>query len=377
MIKTLKSELKLRPTYDEMIGMVESQGDPNRPSIEQVIDRKATLFRNNQFGSQFDNIDFLGLKKQEEDRAKENLRQAQLRNAGIQQGTSSGLMSINTSGFETPAVVYEDLLLRPEPTAQELEEFRNNFEEFRRQKQEEENRALDINRASMIGDTERYREQVRNQQFEISQMAKNDLIDVHSQVLPAGVPVHSMDVPVKSNQGYPPSLPAPPQQPIQEEEEDEELTALEQKVVFTDGFDPDKVLNDDSINYRGLMFQLYVRDLLNDEMIEMIKKTPTDEKKKILMVSLMIGLDKKDEWYADFNSEKLSRKIKEFRKIRRQVKSKVIEPTAGSSSSSSGGIGSVIASGAKAVGGAVLDAGKEALKEAVVQGARSAVMSLI
>ena len=78
-----------------------------------------------------------------------------------------------------------------------------------------------------------------------------------------------------------------------------------------------------------------------------------------------------------FNSEKLSRKIKEFRKIRRQVKSKVIEPTAGSSSSSSGGIGSVIASGAKAVGGAVLDAGKEALKEAVVQGTRSAVMSLI
>ena len=73
MINTLKSELKLRPTYDEMIGMVESQGDPNRPSIEQVIDRKATLFRNNQFGSQFDNIDFLGLKKQEEDRAKENL----------------------------------------------------------------------------------------------------------------------------------------------------------------------------------------------------------------------------------------------------------------------------------------------------------------
>ena len=55
MIQTLKSELKLRPTYDELVGMIESQGDPNRPSIEQVIDRKNTLFRNNQFGSQFDN----------------------------------------------------------------------------------------------------------------------------------------------------------------------------------------------------------------------------------------------------------------------------------------------------------------------------------
>ena len=47
------------------------------------------------------------------------------------------------------------------------------------------------------------------------------------------------------------------------------------------------------------------------------------------------------------------------------------------SSSSSGGIGGAIASGAKALGGAVLEAGKEAVKEAVVAGARSAVMSII
>ena len=70
MIKTLNSELKLRPTYDELIGMINEQGDPNRPPIEQVIDRRATLFRNNQFGSQFDKLDFLGLKKQEDDKVK-------------------------------------------------------------------------------------------------------------------------------------------------------------------------------------------------------------------------------------------------------------------------------------------------------------------
>ena len=77
MIKTLKPELKLRPTYDELVGMIEAQGDPNRPPIEQAIDRRATLFRNEQFGSQFDNVDFLGLKKQEEDKLKEELRQTQ------------------------------------------------------------------------------------------------------------------------------------------------------------------------------------------------------------------------------------------------------------------------------------------------------------
>ena len=70
MIQTLKAELKLRPTYDELVGMIESQGDENRPPIEKIIDRRATLFRNHQFGSQFDNIDFLGLKKQEEDKVR-------------------------------------------------------------------------------------------------------------------------------------------------------------------------------------------------------------------------------------------------------------------------------------------------------------------
>ena len=97
MIKTLKSELKLRPTYDELVGMIESQGDPNRPPIENIIDRRATIFRNNQFGSQLDNVDFLGLKKQEEDKLKEEMRQTQLRQAAMARGTSVGMINAQTS----------------------------------------------------------------------------------------------------------------------------------------------------------------------------------------------------------------------------------------------------------------------------------------
>ena len=112
MIKTLKSELRLRPTYDELIGMIEAQGDPNRPPIEQVIDRRATLLRNNQFGSQFDNVDFLGLKQQEEDKVKKELRQTQLRQTAMATGSSMGVLSYggrtpigahNADGFETPS----------------------------------------------------------------------------------------------------------------------------------------------------------------------------------------------------------------------------------------------------------------------------------
>ena len=87
MIKTLKSELTLRPTYDELIGLINQQRNENRPPIENIIDRRATLFRNNQFGSQFDNADFLGLKKQEEDKVKEELRQTQLRQTAMATGS--------------------------------------------------------------------------------------------------------------------------------------------------------------------------------------------------------------------------------------------------------------------------------------------------
>ena len=58
MVKTLKSEVKLRPTYHEMIGMTEEADKENRPPIEKSIDRRATVFRNNQFGSQLDNLEF-------------------------------------------------------------------------------------------------------------------------------------------------------------------------------------------------------------------------------------------------------------------------------------------------------------------------------
>ena len=121
MIKTLKSELNLRPTYDDLIGMINEQGDPNgrldggsrasRPSIETVIDRKATIFRNNQFGSQFDNVDFLGLKQQEQDKLKNEMRQNQLRQTAMATGSSVGILSYggrtpvgayNADGFETP-----------------------------------------------------------------------------------------------------------------------------------------------------------------------------------------------------------------------------------------------------------------------------------
>ena len=71
------------------------------------------------------------------------------------------------------------------------------------------------------------------------------------------------------------------------------------------------------------------------------------------------------EWIDQVNDQLLQKRMVEWREMKKG-KGK-------GSGSSSSGIGGAIASGVKEIGGAVLDAGKEAVKEAVVAGARSAV----
>ena len=252
MIKTLKSELNLRPTYDEMIGMIEDADKENRPPIEKIIDRRATIFRNNQFGSQFDNIDFLGLKKQEEDRAKKEVRQAQLRQAGIMAGTSS-MSGFTSSGFSTPAEVYEAMDASSEASRGIRDDDEMTSEE-----------AIRI-RAEM----ERYLQRQQQAQEDIASSVSSDLDDAHRQSLPAGVEFHRM---------------------------------------YSGGTDASRGFRDD--------FPPSITDI------------PANVRQE--------------------------------------------QPN-----SSSSGIGGAIASGAKAVGGAVLEAGKEAVKTAVASGVQSAITSLI
>ena len=73
-VGSLKSQLHLRPSCDELLKET-LVGDENRPSIENVIDRKATRHRLNQYGSQFDNNGALDIqKKQELDRRGEVMK---------------------------------------------------------------------------------------------------------------------------------------------------------------------------------------------------------------------------------------------------------------------------------------------------------------
>ena len=291
MIKTLKSELKLRPTYDEMIGMIESQGDPNRPSIESVIDRRATIFRNNQYGSQFDNVDFLGLKKQEEDKVRNELRQAQLRQTAMATGSSMGILSATSSGFNTPLAV--ELLDGQELSSDEITRIQAEMEAHNQRMQEARERVVSS--------------------------ASSDLADVHSQSLPAGVPVHSMASDVASDT-------MPELEPIDgEEEEDEEVEEDDVETQVPPQSRKHKEMIDynnkierwrqKDVNFEDILFQMHLRgiNLTKEQQGEMdklkIKGKGKSETKKDYLLRVVEGLIESGRWTDHVNDQLLQSRM--------------------------------------------------------------------
>ena len=340
MIQTLKSELKLRPTYDELVGMIEAQGDPNRPSIEQVIDRKATLFRNNQFGSQFDNLDFLGLKKQEEDRARDNLRQAQVRKAGIDAGTSTGMVDLRAQGFETPSEVYA-------------------------MDDEEDNVMLSEDIARIRAEMERSRQRQQQAQQATSSTARSDLDEAHRQQLPTGIPIgqpSGVDLSQPASSSQPATIPA---QLV--ESSDEELIPADDTSGETRPFqraiqywnnDIDEMRQKQNVTYEDLMFQLHARGQLSEAIQEKVEDLPDDDSRKIYLLRIiekLIGSGGEDnEWQVAVNQELFKKRLKDWQEMRK--------PKQG-----------VVKSFLASAGSAVAEAGKQAL----IAGAQNAIMSLI
>ena len=65
-----------------------------------------------------------------------------------------------------------------------------------------------------------------------------------------------------------------------EESQEEDGGNLMNKVGLVGDFNPDNVLDNQNIKSTGLMFQLFVRDVLSDEMIDLVDRLPTEQKKK-------------------------------------------------------------------------------------------------
>ena len=345
MIKTLKAELQLRPTYDEMIGMINEQDKENRPPIEKVIDRRATLFRNNQFGSQFDNLDFLGLKKQEDDKVKNEMRQTQLRQTAIATGSSMGILSYggltpvgayNADGFETP----------------DSDDYRMTAEQINRI------------RAELEAGERRQREAQQSS----SSSARSDLSVATSQSLPAGVPIHSM----ATDEDLPP-LETPTEVAEEDEEEEEEddddethmrPQSRKHKETIDYNENIDRWKNKD-VSVDDILYQLHSRGIkLTEEQEEEMEKLKIKGKgklptKKDYLINYVERLIQKGKWADEVNDQLLQSRMEDWRQMKK------------------GKGKGVIRKAFESAGSSLLEAGKEVAKDALIAGAQNAIMSLL
>ena len=335
MIKTLKSELKLRPTYDELVGMIEDADKENRPPIEKIIDRRATLFRNSQFGSQFDNIDFLGLKKQEEDRAKEATRQAQLRQTAISTGSSMGILT--SSGFTTPAEVY-DMDYDDDMTSEEATRIR--------------------------AEMERYLQRQQQAQQTSSSTARSDLDVAHRQSLPVGMNIDD-------EEEMPPlETPTEIAEEDEEDDEDEELipdddmkTPSRKHKTTIDYNDNIKRWRNTDVSADDIMFQLYLRGItLEKKQEDEMDRLKTKGKGKTLtkkdyLLNFVEKLIQTGQWTDEINDQLLKSRTEEWKQMKGKGKG------SGSASSSSGldTLKNIAVSGAKAGVETLAKAGATAL----------------
>ena len=337
MFKTLNSELKLKPTYDELVGMIEDADKENRPPIDKIIDRRATLFRNSQFGSQLDNIDFLGLKKQEEDRAKEDVRQAQLRQTGIMARTSTGTSSIRTSGFTTLAEVYE-MDDGDDMTSEEATRIR--------------------------AEIERYLQRQQQAQQTSSSTARSDVDVAHRQSLPVGMNIDE-------EEELPP-LETPTEIAEEDEEDDEDEELIPDDEMKTPSrkhkttIDYDENINkwrSRNVSADDIMFQLYLRGItLEKEQEDELNRLKTKGKGKTLtkkdyLLNFIEKLMMTGQWINEVNDQLLKSRTEEWKQMKGKGKG------SGSASSSSGldTLKDIAVSGAKAGVETLAKAGATAL----------------
>ena len=324
-----KYGLKRRPTFNEILGLLSEDQKLLRP----FPDRTATKFRNSPQGSFFDGSDHVELLKEQQNRVLDRqMREMILRRQAQQNGGTFHLnrhndsftseQSVSDSGMMTPSDVSSSQIIYHADAQRELEQRARGLAQ--RQQEVGQRHGEAVNR---LNDT-----LTRN----MLRSGFNDL------------------------RGMPESEPL--QDDVSEEElipaEDDQLTTY-QRGVFNFDNDASKIMLNNDITFDDLMFQLFYRDLLTDEIKEQVNDEPNDIRKKQFLSGIIQGMMNDGRWSVLANPRKLKSKQNEWKSMKRNQ-----------ASSSSGG---VVRQFLASAGSSVLEAGKEVAKEVAIRGARSAL----
>ena len=286
-----KYGLKRKPTFNEILGLLSEDQTLLRP----FPDRTATQFRNSPQGSFFDGSDHVELLKEQQNRVLDRqMREMILRRQAQQNGGtfhvdrhndnfSSG-ESVSDSGMMTPSEASSSQIMYHADLQRGLEE---------RARQE----------------TQR-RQEVRQRHGE----AVNRLNDTLTRnMLRSGF---------NDMQGMPET------EPLQTDVSDEELIPADdtvrpyQKNILYFNNDIEAMKNNERLDYNDLLFQLYVRGRLTDEITNRVETLPDDISRKIYLLTIvrdLIGDGTGDNnWQIGVESNLLYSRIREWRQVKRR-----------------------------------------------------------
>ena len=244
-----KYGLKRRPTFNEILGLLSEDQKLLRP----FPDRTATQFRNSPQGSFFDGSDHVELLKEQQNRVLDRqMREMILRKQAQESGGTFHLnrhndsftseQSVSDSGMMTPSDVSSSQIIYHADAQRELEQRARGLAE--RQQQIGQRHGEAVNR---LNDT-----LTRN----MLRSGFNDL------------------------RGMPES------EPLQDDVSEEELIPADdtvrpyQKNVLYFNNDIEAMRNNERLDYNDLLFQLYVRGRLTNEISKRVEDLPNEISKK-------------------------------------------------------------------------------------------------
>ena len=308
-----KYGLKRKPTFNEILGLISEDQQLLRP----FPDRTATQFRNSPQGSFFDGADHVELLKEQQNRIMDRqMRQMMLQRQSQQNGQTFHLeQRHNNSGSATPieTVQGDSGMVTPQSIGSDVD--------FR---------------TYLAREPEQRRRQTEQRQQEVGQrhsQAVNRLNDTLT---------HNM-----LNRGFTgllnmPRLETPPEEGDVSTEElipDDEYEGLtsHERGVFSFNNNAQSILTDDRITVDGILFQLFYRDLLTPDVIQGVEDEPNDMRQKVYLSGIIQGHMNSGEWQTMANQQKINRKVKEWKDMKKRRGGGVVRQflaSAGSAASS-------------------------------------------
>ena len=285
-----KYGLKRKPTFNEILGLLSEDQTLLRP----FPDRTATQFRNSPQGSFFDGSDHVELLKEQQNRVLDRQMREMILRRQAQQNGGTFHVDRHNDNFSSGESVSDSGMMTPSEATSSQSMYHADLQRGLEERARQE--------------TQR-RQEVRQRHGE----AVNRLNDTLTRNM--------------LRSGFNDLRGMPEAEPLQTDVSDEELIPADdtvrpyQKNILYFNNDIEAMKNNERLDYNDLLFQLYVRGRLTDEITNRVEALPDDISRKIYLLTIvrdLIGDGTGDNnWQIGVESNLLNSRIREWRQVKR------------------------------------------------------------